>query len=319
MRYDLVSLSIFVAVAEEQNLTRAAHRKHTAVSAVSKRMAELEQQVGTQLMLRLPRGIELTPAGHSLLYHARQVFRNLEKMEEELSDYAVGIRGHIRIYTISAALMHCLPRAVGQYLGNFPHTDIDIEEHTGIGVVQGLLEGNADVGIFSSWTPASGIEVWSWQHDRLAVLLWPGHPLSDRNALQLTDIIEEKIIGPHRDSAVSHILDRETRKLGKALTIALRVSSFASMAELVSHHLGIAVLPVNDIAPSSLHNGVKAIPLIESWAKRDLLLGVKSFSQASPSVKTLIKSLTYTAKHDRKEETENIDAPANPSDSQGMR
>lgn len=296
MRYDLVSLSIFVAVAEEQNLTRAAHRKHTAVSAVSKRIAELEQQVGTQLMLRLPRGIELTPAGHSLLYHARQIFRNLEQMEEELSDYAAGIRGHIRIHTISAALMHCLPRAVGQYLGNYPQTDIDIEEHTGIGVIQGLLEGNADVGIFSSWTSASGIEVWPWQHDQLAVLVWPGHALAERSSLQLKDIIEEKIIGPHRDSAVSHILDREARKREKALTIALRVSSFVSMAELVSHQLGIAVLPVNEIAPSSLHSGVRGIPLDEPWARRDLLVGVKNFSLASPSVKTLIKSLTPSAR-----------------------
>jgi len=291
MRYDLISLSIFVAVAEEQNLTRAAHRRHTAVSAVSKRIAELEQQVGTQLMLRLPRGVELTPAGHSLLYHARQVFRNLEQMEEELSDYAAGIRGHVRIYTISAALMHCLPRAVSQFLDNYPQTDVEIEEHTGIGVVQGLLEGSADVGIFSSWTPASGVEVWPWQHDQLAVLVWSDHPLSGRASLQLSDIVEEKIIGPHRDSAVSHILDREARKLGKALTMGLRVSSFISMAELVSHQLGIAVLPVNDIAPSSLKNGVKGIPLAEPWAKRELLVGVKSFAQASPSVKTLIRSL----------------------------
>ena len=296
MRYDLVSLSIFVAVAEEQNLTRAAHRKHTAVSAVSKRIAELEQLVGTQLMLRLPRGIELTPAGHSLLYHARQVFRNLEQMDDELSDYAAGIRGHIRIYTISAALMHFLPNAIGQYLGNYPQTDIDIEEHTGIGVVQGLLEGHADVGVFSSWTPASGIEVWPWQHDQLAVLVWPGHPLAHQSSLQLSDIVDEKMIGPHRDSAVSHILEREARKMNKVLTMTLRVSSFVSMAELVSHQLGIAVLPVNDIAPSSLHNGVKAIPLSEPWARRELWLGVKRFSQASPSVKTLINSLSAASK-----------------------
>lgn len=291
MRYDLVSLSIFIAVAEEQNLTRAAHRKHTAVSAVSKRIAELEQQVGTQLMLRQPRGIELTPAGHSLLYHARQVFRNLGQMEEELSDYAAGVRGHVRIYTISAALMHCLPQAVGQFLGNYPQTDIDIEEHTGIGVVQGLLEGRADVGIFSSWTPSSGIEAWPWQQDHLAVMVWPGHPLAERPSLKLMDVIDEKIIGPHRDSAVSHILDRETRKLGKTLNIGLRVSSFVSMAELVSHQLGIAILPVNEISPAALHNGVRGIPLAETWASRALLIGVKNYAHASPSVKTLIKSL----------------------------
>ena len=304
MRYDLVSLAIFVAVAEEQNLTRAARRKHTAVSAVSKRIAELEQQIGTQLMLRLPRGIELTPAGHSLLYHARKVFRELELMDDELSDYAAGIRGHIRIYTISAALMHCLPHAVSQFLTLYPQTDIDIEEHTGVGVVQGLLEGNADVGVFSSWTPASGLELWSWQQDRLAVLLWPDHPLAERPSLQLSDLLQEKMIGPHRDSAVSHILAREMRKLGATLHIGLRVSSFVSMAELVSQRLGIAILPLHEVAPASLHSGVRAIPLAEPWAQRELLLGVKDFTLASPSVKTLIASLTPAQRRGDQEQDE---------------
>lgn len=291
MRFDLTSLSIFVAVAEEQNLTHAARKKHTAVSAVSKRIAELEQLLGTPLMLRQPRGITLTPAGHSLLYHARQVFRNLEKMEEELSDYAAGIRGHIRIYTISAALMTSLPRVIGDYLSLYPQTDIEIEEQTGIGVIQGLLGGEADIGFFSNWTPAAGIEFWSWQHDLLSVLVWPTHPFAGRNALTLDDLVDEKLIGAHRNSAVSHILERQARKTGKRLNIGLRVSSFIAMAELVTQQLGIAVLPVNEIAPLSLHSGVSVIPLAEPWARRELLVGVKTVASASPSVKTLLSSL----------------------------
>ncbi|MBZ0059729.1 MULTISPECIES: LysR family transcriptional regulator [Leclercia] len=291
MRFDLVSLSLFVAVAEEQNLTHAARRKHTAVSAVSKRIAELEQQVGTPLMLRMPRGITLTPAGHSLLYHARQVFRNLEKMEEELSDYAAGIRGHIRIYTISAALMNNLPRVVSDYLAHYPQTDIEIEEHTGISVVQGLLSGEADVGFFSSWTSAAGIVSWPWQHDLLSVLVWPTHPLAGRSELKFEDIIDEKLIGAHRNSAVSHILERQARACGKTLSVGLRVSSFISMAELVAQQLGIAIVPVNEVASSTLHSGVRLIPLAEPWAQRELLVGVKDYAQASPSVKSLIGSL----------------------------
>lgn len=311
MRYDLVSLSLFVAVAEEQNLTRAARRKHLAVSAVSKRIAELEQQIGTPLMLRLPRGIELTPAGHSLLFHARQVFRNLDQMEEELSDYVAGVRGHIRIFTISAALMHYLPRAISQFLTHYPHTDIDIEEHTGIGVVQGLLQGDADVGFFSSWTPASGIEVWPWQHDQLSVLVWQGHPLAERSSLQLADCMDEKIIGPHRESAVSHILDREARKLGKALNIGLRVSSFVSMAELVTQRLGIAILPVNEIAQTRNNDALKCIQLIEPWAKRELYVGVKSYALASPSVKAFIENVTPSKRPNVEEEEQTFETSFN--------
>lgn len=295
MRFDLVSLSLFVAVAEEQNLTRAARRKHTAVSAVSKRIAELEQQVGTQLMLRMPRGIALTPAGHSLLYHARQVFRHLENMEEELGDYAAGIRGHIRIATISAALTSSLPGVIRDFLALYPQTDIEIEEHTGLAVVQTLLAGEADVGFFSNWTPASGIDSWQWQHDELSVLVWPTHPLARRERLSFADIVNEKMIGPHRLSAVNQILEREARAQGKSLNVGLRVSSFIAMAELVAQQLGIAVLPIHELAPWTLHSGVKLIPLSDSWARRELLIGVKNASQASPSVKALLNNLIPAA------------------------
>ncbi|WP_256572639.1 LysR family transcriptional regulator [Pseudomonas sp. NFACC08-1] len=73
VRYDITSLDLFISVAEERNLTRAARIKHLAVSAVSKRITELEAQVGSALLIRNARGVDLTPAGQSLLFYARQV------------------------------------------------------------------------------------------------------------------------------------------------------------------------------------------------------------------------------------------------------
>lgn len=292
MRYDLTTLSLFVAVAEEQNLTRAARRKHMAVSAVSKRITELEQQVGTPLLLRLPRGIELTPAGHSLLFHARQIAKNLTQMEEDLGDYAAGVRGHIRICAIQATLMHHLPLALNRYLAAFPQTDIDIEERTGMGVVQGLLDGSADVGFFSSWTTPVGLEVWQWRHDSLAALVAIDHPLARHETLSLSECAGEKIIGAHRDSTVSRILEREAAKSGIVLDINLRVSSFECMAGLARQRLGIALLPVSEVDHFSLHPALKCIPLDERWAQRELLVATRRYSDASPAVKSLIDHLT---------------------------
>ncbi len=90
MRHDLTSLRLFVAVAECGNLTRAAQREHLAVSAISKRIAELEAQVGTPLLLRYPRAVGVTPAGQSLLHHARQMLQLLGRMDAELGEYAEG-------------------------------------------------------------------------------------------------------------------------------------------------------------------------------------------------------------------------------------
>lgn len=116
-------------------------------------------------------------------------------------------------------------------------------------------------------------------------------PLTVHSELSFADIVNEKLIGSHRNSAVSYILERQARALGKTLNVGLRVSSFIAMAELVAQQLGIAVLPVNEVASSTLHSGVRVIPLAEPWARRELLVGVRDYGQASPSVKTLIGSL----------------------------
>lgn len=98
MRYDLTSLEVFVAVAESGNLTRAGARQHLAVSAISKRIAELEEVAGAALLLRHARGVSLTAAGQSMLHYARQLLQVMERMRGELSEYAGGLKGVVRVH-----------------------------------------------------------------------------------------------------------------------------------------------------------------------------------------------------------------------------
>src|ERR1700761_7948770 len=79
-RLDLTTLRLFVAICEEGNLTRASHREAIAPSAVSKRMHDLEQALQVALFERQPNGMALTPAGESLLHHARVTLLNVEKI-----------------------------------------------------------------------------------------------------------------------------------------------------------------------------------------------------------------------------------------------
>ena len=95
-RIDLTSLQLFVAVCELGSIGRAAEREFIAASAISKRLSDLEATLGTTLLYRHARGVDLTPAGESLLHHARSVLYSLEKMQGELSEYADGVRGHVR-------------------------------------------------------------------------------------------------------------------------------------------------------------------------------------------------------------------------------
>lgn len=114
-RIDLTSLQLFVAVCELGSIGRAAEREFIAASAVSKRLSDLEATLETPLLYRHTRGVKLTPAGESLLHHARSVLFSLEKMQAELSEYAEGVRGHVRIHANISAIVQFLPEDLGAF------------------------------------------------------------------------------------------------------------------------------------------------------------------------------------------------------------
>ena len=84
MRFDLVDLQLFVAVAETRSITNGANRVHLALASASARIKGLEAALGVSLLQRGRRGVELTPAGESLLDHARIIMHNVEAMQGDL-------------------------------------------------------------------------------------------------------------------------------------------------------------------------------------------------------------------------------------------
>src|SRR5215212_7135015 len=146
-RIDLTSLQLFVAVCELGSIGKAAEREFIAASAVSKRLSDLETTLDTALLYRHTRGVDLTPAGESLLHHARSVLSSLEKMQGELSEYADGIRGHVRIHASISAVVQFLPEDLGEFSKHHPQVKIDLEEHLSSEVIRAVQEGTADLGI----------------------------------------------------------------------------------------------------------------------------------------------------------------------------
>lgn len=105
LQLDLVSLRLLVLTADSENLTKAAEHAHMTVSAASKRLAELERVTNCTLFIRLPRGLQLTPAGRGLAEHARNILEGAQRMAHDASDYASGVRGHVRLFANTSAVI----------------------------------------------------------------------------------------------------------------------------------------------------------------------------------------------------------------------
>lgn len=295
MRYDLTSLDLFITVAQERNLTRAARIRHLAVSAISKRISELEAQVGSPLLIRNARGVDLTPAGQSLLFYARQLKQTVEQLDNELGDYASGVKGHVRIHAITSALSQFLPDDVARFVALYPQIKFDIEERVGSAVVRAVADGRADLGIIAAQTAAQGLETLPYRNDELTLVVPGGHVLAERKSIRFEEVLEHEFVGPHLESSMHTLLTGEAQKLGLDLQLRIRISSFDSMCRMVSVGLGVAVLPRSVIKQYLRSHKLKAVTLAEPWAQRSLLLAFKRYDAASPTLKTLIDHLKMAA------------------------
>lgn len=292
MRFDLISLKLFVAVGEELNITRAAERENIVLSAASKRIADLEAEVGVALLRRHARGVTLTPAGQTFLHYSRQVLQTLVRMEGELSDFTAGVKGHVRMHAIASAISEFLPRELNGFLSRYPEIKIDLEEHVGPVIVRAVAERAADIGIITENTPAEGLERLPYHVDRLVLVVPDGHPLVGRPPVRLMEALNYDFIGPHPDSSLLAVIMRASMETGSSIKLRIQVRSFDGMCRMIEENLGIGILPAMAIEHQIASGRIHAVPLDEPWATRRLFLCVRELASLPIIARQLVQHLT---------------------------
>ncbi|WDU60994.1 LysR family transcriptional regulator [Pseudomonas poae] len=293
-RLDLITLQLFVAVFEEGTLTRAAAREAIAVSAASKRLMELEQVLGVSLFVRRAKGMELTAAGETLLHHARQMLFNVEKMGLELGEHSHGVRGYVRMLANLSAIIQFLPEDLRDFSELHPEVKTDLEERPSNGVVQGVLDGVADLGICSSDTDTKGLPSVTYRHDKLVVLMPADHLLAARQTLAFSETLGSDYVGLHAASSINMRTHAAAREAGKMLRLRIHVPGFDAMCRMVQANMGIGILPQKAYELFGRALGLHAVPLTDAWSDRSLILVVRDKAQLSPVSRLLFEYLSRT-------------------------
>ncbi|QLG91733.1 LysR family transcriptional regulator [Pseudomonas yamanorum] len=293
-RLDLITLQLFVAVHEEGTLTRAAAREAIAVSAASKRLVELEQALGVVLFVRQARGMSLTAAGETLLHHGRQMLFNVEKMGLELGEHSHGVRGYVRMLANLSAIIQFLPEDLRDFSESHPKVKTDLEERPSNGVVQGVLDGVADLGICSSDTDTKGLLSVTYRRDKLVVLMPADHPLARRETLAFADTLDSDYVGLHSASSINMRTHAAAREAGKLLRLRIHVPGFDAMCRMVQANMGIGILPQKAYELFGRALGLQAVPLTDEWADRQLILVIRNEVSLSPVSRLLFEYLQGT-------------------------
>jgi DNA-binding transcriptional LysR family regulator len=288
MLFDQTDLRLFMYIAEFKSLTRSAERAHMSLAAASSRIKNLEMRFGTRLLYRESKGVRLSPAGETLLHHARQVMKEVERMKSQMCQYNNELKGHIRIFANTTAVTEFMPAVLGTFLASHPQVNVALEERLNQDIMRGILDGAADMGIVAGVTQANGLELINFSTDRLVLATALDHPLAQSASITFAETLEYPHVGLHEGSTLQHFLDRIVVEGNRPLNLRIQVRGFEAMCRMVENNVGISIVPLSAALRHSKSMRLALVSLSEPWAVRERSVVVQQFEILPQHTRDLI-------------------------------
>ena len=289
---DIDSMALFVRAAELRSLTKAAEASHIGLAAASRRMALLEHRFKTTLLERSSRGVELTPAGASLLPHAKALLVGINQMQAEMRDHANGRKGSLRILANTSVMTESLPEDLAGFARQNPDVRLLLEERWSSEIVRLLLAAEGDVGIIVEGTRTEGLETFPYSTDRIAVVMPADHPLARVPEMKFADVLDDDLIALESGSSMMRLLAEQAVIAERTLQLRVAVRSFEAVCRMVQAGLGLGLLPYQAASVLGKGLGLAVRPLTEEWAERRMLICVRKERAANSSLTKLLNYLS---------------------------
>jgi DNA-binding transcriptional LysR family regulator len=295
MRFDLVDLQLFVAVADARSITHGASHVHLALASASARIKGLEAGLGISLLKRGRRGVELTAAGESLLDHARIILHNVETMRGDLVAFSRGMKATIRLLANTSGLSEYLPKALAAFLAEHPHVSIDVEERESTDIAHAIATGAADLGLASEYALPDGIERIRFSEDRLVIVTASHDELARRRQVDFREVVGRDFIGLTASSALHAHIAGHAARLGARLRFRARLNNFDAMGQMVAAGIGIAVMPEVAAKRCARSMQISRLRIRDPWANRRLAICARSFRALPRPAQQLVEHLRKVA------------------------
>ena len=213
MRYNLITLDLFLCASKNKSLVKAAKEKNIVVSAVSKRILDLEKAVGVNLFYRKNSGVELTPAGLEMQKHCTEIFNSINKMDESIKEYSLISSGIVRVTANSSSITQFLPEDLATFSKKFPKIKIKLKEKTSSEVISSVKESLSDIGIFSEHVEnTERLRIIDYKNDTLVLVVPEYHPLVSKLTVKIKDFIEFEMVGLEKGSSLQAMIDKQVQK-----------------------------------------------------------------------------------------------------------
>lgn len=209
-------LLLLIALDDYRNIHRAADELHMTQPAASKQIKDLEEMLDVRLFDRLPRGMEPTIYGETMIRHARMALNSLALAHDDMLALKAGLAGQVEVGVIMSPAMALLPRAIARIKEQAPLLRIGVHLESSNVLLDKLQRGALDfmIGRILEKEDSAGLVYEELTEEPACAVVRPGHPLLDRKGLALEDIAGHPWILPPPGSILRHRFDMMFRRAG---------------------------------------------------------------------------------------------------------
>lgn len=246
---ELRSLQYFVHIADEGSITRTAAKLGVAQPALTRHVKQLEAELGTQLLTRLPRGVRLTTPGRDFLEHARKIVVEIGRAKEQVHGAARTPRGKVAVGTSPTLAPLLLPPCIARARQECPTITLKVMEGFSPQLLDALLAGRLDVAVMTNPPRSPALSLTPLISEPLVVFSPPGARDGAR-AISLAELARTQIVVT---VGLRAVIDEQLATYGAGLRVDAEVDSVEAIRRLLLSGLGTTIMPV-----STLHAEVLA-------------------------------------------------------------
>jgi DNA-binding transcriptional LysR family regulator len=261
-----IALRYFVEVARSGSLAAASDELHVAVSAISRQIAKLEQEVGAPLFDRMPRGMVLTATGELLAQYARRALLDGEAVLADISvAHALG-SGVVRVACNEGFTPTFMPAALATFHAEHPHTRYLLRSGTSRQVAHWVATGEVDIGAAFTTTSLPNVQLEYSIEAPLCALMSTAHPLASRAILTLDDLLAHPVAFLERGTTVRQLIDIACSSRGFQIEPLLTSNNSSAL-----HHFALLTGTIVLGSRLALLGGQSEVPLIAKSIDEPLL------------------------------------------------
>ncbi len=292
---ELRQLETFLLLAETLHFGRAATRLNISQPALSRRIQQLERELGTPLFQRPPGPIVLTDAGRELQARAGRALHELDAARTYITQASGGPHGHLALACFDSASTYLVPELVTRLVAQYPRVQVSVATLGTRDALRELRESGVDAAIVTLPVVSADVDVMPLYREQLVAALPRAHPLTQHSAVRIETLAPERLVTfLAGQNNTRRLIDDAFAAAGCAPGSVIELESVQAIKDAVRAGLGVAILGELTLSGAQRHMGVLARPLSPP-RYREIGLATRSSRQRHPLLAPLVDLLRETA------------------------